>query len=958
MKLVADLHVHSRFSRATSRELDFVALHRSAAHKGVHLVGTGDFTHPGWMAEIEQMLEPAEQGLFRLKPELARQATQDLPPSCRNAWVRFVLQVEISNIYRRDNRVRKNHNLAFVPSFDAAKRFTHRLAAIGNVASDGRPILGLDARDLLEITLSADPLAFLVPAHIWTPWFSMLGSKSGFDSVAECFRDLSAHVFAVETGLSSDPAMNWRVRDLDRMTLISNSDAHSPSRLGREANLLDIEPGYEPLLQALRTRRGFLGTVEFFPEEGKYHLDGHRKCSVRLDPHETKKLGGRCPECGALITVGVMSRVTDLADREPGIRPDGARPFTSLVSLPQAVAQAIGSGADSQKTAAAVGRIVETIGPELVVLREAPIDEVQRIAGAHVAEAVRRVRAGELTIDAGYDGEFGTVSIFKPGELDRIAGQASLIAPGNAAPAKPRASRARKKPPAASSVATSAPADLVLLPSNDPCDGLDPSQLAVVRHGGTPLLVVAGPGTGKTRALAARVAEQVRSGQVRADQVLAISFTNQAADELRSRLAVLLPQAADRLTVCTFHGLGLRLLREHFAIDAKVMDDDERTELVRKAAGPDTRASAIQRMVQRISLAKQSVDPEASLLEDAKVLEAFRAYEGLRADSGQLDVDDLVLEPVRLLDAHPDIAASVAQRYRSVSVDEYQDVNDVQARLVRQLCPDGRSLCVIGDPDQAIYGFRGARPEHFQQFAQSWPGATGLSLSTTWRLSRQVLAVAKSVMGRSSAAASLQSNHDGPPVELIPCPTAASEAEQVLVRIERIVGGTSLFAIDTGRGRDAEEPDVGFGDIAVLVRTKAQREELLEALGRSGVPCRAIGEDEPHDPRSQKVAVMTMHASKGREFEVVFVTGVERGLVPLEAVGLRTDREEERRLLYVAITRARRLVVLSHAAKRTLFGAGRVAGPSPFLARLPRDAVAAMDPGWHRREPIRQLKLF
>ncbi len=428
MTVIADLHIHSRFSRATSKTLDFMALHRSALEKGIGIVGTGDFTHPGWMAEIEEQLVPVGDGLFELKPELKREAEQGLPAACAGAHagacggdVRFVLQVEISNIYKKSDRTRKNHNLVFVPTIEAAKRVTEKLAAIGNVTSDGRPILGLDARDLLEITLESDPLAFLVPAHIWTPWFSMLGSKSGFDSIEECFLDLSGHIFAVETGLSSDPPMNWRLKELDRITLIANSDAHSAAKLGREANLLDIEPGYTNLLRALKTREGFGGTIEFYPEQGKYHLDGHRKCDLRLTPEETRDYGGRCPVCNGKLTVGVMSRVMELSDRDEGFEPESATPFKSLVPLAEVVGEVLGVGPGTKKVAAIVETVLSKLGPELFVLREAPLEDIGLVAGEPLREAVRRVRTGELSIAAGYDGEFGEVKIFEASERESFA---------------------------------------------------------------------------------------------------------------------------------------------------------------------------------------------------------------------------------------------------------------------------------------------------------------------------------------------------------------------------------------------------------------------------------------------------------------------------------------------------------------------------------------------------------
>ncbi len=283
MKFIADFHVHSRFSRATAKNLDFENLYISAQLKGLSVIGTGDFTHPGWFAEIKEKLIPAEPGMFRLKDEISRLCDQEVPKSCRRE-VRFILVSEISNIYKKNHITRKNHNLVFLSDLNQVENFNSKLDKIGNIKSDGRPILGLDARDLLEILLDTSDQAFLIPAHIWTPWFSLLGSKSGFDSIDECFEDLTPFIFAVETGLSSDPAMNWRVSALDGLTLISNSDAHSPLKLGREANLFDTDMSYSAIKSAIKSGdpERFLGTLEFFPEEGKYHLDGHRNCDVQF----------------------------------------------------------------------------------------------------------------------------------------------------------------------------------------------------------------------------------------------------------------------------------------------------------------------------------------------------------------------------------------------------------------------------------------------------------------------------------------------------------------------------------------------------------------------------------------------------------------------------------------------------------------------------------------------------
>ena len=428
---IADLHIHSRFSRACSKDCDIEHLSWWALRKGLTVLGTGDFTHPAWAAELKDTLVEAEPGLFRVRPDLERRLDRDTPASCAGT-VRFMLSVEISTIYRRDERTRKVHHLLYAPSFEAADRITAALAKVGNLASDGRPILGLDSRDLLEITLEAGPGCFLVPAHVWTPWFAVLGSKSGFDAVRDCYADLAGHIFAVETGLSSDPAMNWTCSSLDAYRLVSNSDAHSPPALGREATVFGTDLDYFAMAEALRTGRGLDGTLEFFPEEGKYHLDGHRKCGVRIEPEQTTALADRCPACGKPLTVGVLHRVAELADRPAGFRPDGAAGFTCLVQLPQIIGEILGTGPKSKKVAAEAGRLVGALGPELTILREVPLDDLRRVGGARFAEGIGRLRRGEVITQAGYDGEYGTIRLFGPDEVDGSAlfAMTDLAAPG------------------------------------------------------------------------------------------------------------------------------------------------------------------------------------------------------------------------------------------------------------------------------------------------------------------------------------------------------------------------------------------------------------------------------------------------------------------------------------------------------------------------------------------------
>jgi len=377
--------------------------------KGITVVGTGDFTHPTWMREIKEKLEPAEPGLYVLKSksQIAEKKT------------RFMLTVEISSIYSKGGKVRRIHNLIFAPSIAAAEKITTRLGRIGNLAADGRPTLGLDSKELVKIVLNIDPQAVIVPAHAWTPWFSIFGSMSGFDSLEECFEEFTPQIFAIETGLSSDPAMNWRLSKLDSIALISNSDSHSLQRIGREANAFDCEPSYAGIINAIRSRdpQKFLFTVEFFPEEGKYHYDGHRLHQVRLSPEQTGKLKGLCPVCSKPVTIGVMHRVEKLADRPPGGKPPVVIPYKNLIPLDEIIAEAFGMGVAAKRVKDEYLKLVTHLGSEFNVLLDAPAAELERVSGPVVAQGILRVREGRVKIEPGYDGEYGRIKIFEAREL-------------------------------------------------------------------------------------------------------------------------------------------------------------------------------------------------------------------------------------------------------------------------------------------------------------------------------------------------------------------------------------------------------------------------------------------------------------------------------------------------------------------------------------------------------------
>ena len=408
MKMIADLHIHSRFSMATSKEGTPENLDFWARKKGISLIGTGDFTHPVWREELKERLVSEGNGLYRLRDAYVKEESRKFP----GEGTRFVVSGEISSIYKKNGKTRKVHNVILLPSLEAADAMAQRLEKIGNVHSDGRPILGLDSHDLLEMMLDVCPEGILIPAHIWTPHFSVLGAKSGFDSVEECFEELAPYIHALETGLSSDPAMNWRISKLDRYQLVSNSDAHSPSKLGREANLLDIDCSYEGLYRAIQTGEGLEGTVEFFPEEGKYHFDGHRKCGVSLSPVEAERLGGICPVCGKKLTMGVDHRVEQLADRAEGFVKKDGKKYESLVPLPEVISACMGYSTASKKVQGCFEQMIQTLGTEFDILRNVLSEDIKSCAGERIAEGIENVRTGNVKRIPGYDGEYGKIELF------------------------------------------------------------------------------------------------------------------------------------------------------------------------------------------------------------------------------------------------------------------------------------------------------------------------------------------------------------------------------------------------------------------------------------------------------------------------------------------------------------------------------------------------------------------
>ncbi len=1007
MSFLADLHVHSTHSRATSKHSDLEHHHQAARRKGITVVGTGDFTHPVWRAELEEKLEPAEPGLFRLREDIVENLPRDVGEA--HGPVRFLLQVEISTIYKKGDRTRKIHHLILVPDFERADRLIRQLDRVGNLEADGRPILGLDSRDLLEMTLEAGEGSHLVPAHVWTPWFSLFGSKSGFDRIESCYGDLTDHIFALETGLSSDPPMNWRVSALDDYTLVSNSDAHSPRKMGREASLFQVELNYFEMIQALRTGRGYGGTVEFYPEEGKYHLDGHRDCDVRLDPETTRRLDGECPVCGGDLTVGVLHRVHELADRPSSARPAGTSSFDSLIPLAEVLAEIEDVGPRTKTVGRLYDRLVDRIGPELYILRQAPLEAIRALGRPLIAEGIRRMRNGEVIKQPGYDGEYGTIRLFEEEELRAgVDGELLFELPEADARGSPRLIDPPEEADSGNGASGESPSRATPSFSGEGegiLEALDEDQRRAVEATDGALMVVAGPGTGKTRTLTHRMAHLVENHGVPPRNCLAVTFTRRAAGEMRGRLATLTPHDGEDFPVTTFHGLGYRLLGElgdrlGLGEEVHLADSVECLGLMTDVLEGDREA------------ARRQLDRPPGRRRD-DVESAYR--EALRAN-GRVDYDDLLMLPIRLLEDDPELRDRLRDRYRWISVDEYQDVNRRQYRLIRLLAPSGSNLCVIGDPDQAIYGFRGGDVRFFERFREDYPDARTVRLTRNYRSTPTVLRAARQMIAPESSVEDRElraRRPDGPPVVLKPCLTERSEAEFVVHRVEQLIGGTTFFSFDSGRVRGSHRDQLSFADVGVLYRTEAQSRPLVEAFDRSGIPYRRradrrlmdhplvrawleymeqAGEDRSvekrletavevvespsgeksdgvrsdrvletlrpiarrcgsslrrfrselvlgnevdlWDPRADCVSLLTLHAAKGLEFSVVFIVGCQRGLVPLSwGDEDPDDPAEERRLLYVGMTRARRELYLTRSKDRAHPSA------SPFLEPIEEDLL-------------------
>ncbi len=1035
MKFISDFHIHSHYAMATSKNLVPEYLEYWARIKGIDVIGTGDCIHPGWVSELREKLEPCDNGLFRLKEEYRLRESKELDHDNIPHGVFFMLTGELSSIYKKGDRVRKVHNVCIFPDFEALLKVQGKLDRLGNIRADGRPILGIDSRDILEMTLHSHDYSYMIPAHIWTPWFSVLGSKSGFDSIEECFEDLTDEIFALETGLSSDPPMNWSCSFLDRFRLVSNSDAHSPEKLGREANLFNCELSYEGIYNALKYDRGFEGTIEFFPEEGKYHLDGHRKCGIVWTPEETLEHEGICPVCGHPVTRGVLYRVTELSDRAETSSMKNQKPFYSITQLPDLLAEMMNvKSSSSKKVQHEYFRLIRSLGSEFHIYLNGDMDEIKKHAGELCAEGIKRLRSGEVNLQAGYDGVFGKVKVFPPGGgitmTENLFGDdchggveesPELKIPDESPEERGEevmALRSRLRE-VGRKVETEEAFEIKL---ND-------LQQRAVQATGT-VSVIAGPGSGKTRVLIEKILyiDYITEG---ASRIAAVTFSNRAAGEIEERLKQ--HRVRSELTVGTFHALGSRLLGENLSLvnrhpSCYPMAGEEVEKLLRKNKVFETKK--IKKILEEISAFKQGLSGEAP--------GELQSYEKFMQEANLFDLDDLIYLPVKLMGQDSPQVKHWPQKFSHILVDEFQDINPIQYDFLKLLSRNrsggsNRSdIFIIGDVNQAIYGFRGSDARLIYRFKEDFAPLQEIALEESYRCGETILRASSAVVNRRSP---MRGHFPGKAVEIHRFPTHGAEAEFIASQVEKIVGGVRSHSMDRGTSHGGET-SVSPGDIAILCRSTLIFPSLIKALEQHAIPYQVCGSTEEilfenfrkalrevtramaapgeqdefitviessgdlserfmnimeyldleydslhletlleqYDSMEEVLAftslnlaedsysgsidalsLMTIHASKGLEFDTVFIPGFEEGLLPFNIFG-NCDMDEERRIAYVAMTRARQELYISSCEHRVLKNRKMKNSESRFLKDIPSEVIIRK--GAALKKEDRQLKLF
>ena len=885
----------------------------------------------------------------------------------------------------------------------------------------------------------------------------MLGDKSGFNSVEECFEDLAKHIFAVETGLSSNAPMNWMCSSLDKYTLIANSDAHSPEKLGRNANMFNTEISYPAIIDAMKTGdpAKFIGTIDKFPQEGKYHYAGHRKCNVCWDPVETLKHNEICPVCGKPVVVGVMNRVVELSDREDIEERPNRHQFIQLIPLKEILSEIVGSPVNSKKIASAYNAVLQKAGTEFDVLMNQSIEEIKKSGGEILAEAVRRMRAGEIFIQEGYDGEYGTIKVFKKGEKI-ISNQNAIFSD-----VLPNTDQAPKRKLlnfdlkeyhllVKNKNVQKVEEPLPSYNSKEIFKGLNPEQSLAAEHAIGPALVIAGPGTGKTRVLTQRIANLILEKNAQPENILAVTFTNKAAEEMRERLKVLLKdkKIISKLNVTTFHAFGSLILKENAEKVGReknysIIDENDKRQIIQDIL--ENEKGQAKRISSAITDTKQNL-LRIDEIQDKNIAEYFRKYENYLREQNAFDFDDLIYQTVLLFSEHPDILENYRKKFQWILIDEYQDVNFSQYKLVRMLMPDKNSnLFVIGDPNQAIYGFRGADVKYIRKFMDDYPSTTIYKLKKSYRCSDLILKASCDVIQTGTSEDSfLKGIQKGVKIKIVPQESDKSEAEFISRTIEQMIGGLRFFSMDSKVADGNSDAEIkSLSDFVVLCRIGRQMDAIEKAFKDHSIPYQKVGEEpffkkkpikqiidllkavnnpknyflesnliyekiiytnellkiqgfikglsvrdsiryfidtyfeniqEEHEsslkrlielaidfnndmeeflrfvalgtgvdaykPSIENVTLMTLHAAKGLEFECVFIAGCENGLIPYSLFENQiSDIDEERRLLYVGMTRAKKYLYLTHARRRFILGKNYELEQSSFLEKIENELI-------------------
>ena len=879
MSIVCDFHIHSKYSRATSKDMTLPVIGEVAKLKGIDVVATGDFVHPGWLSEIEEQLEELGTGLLKLKNSPIN--------------TKFILSTEISSIYKKGDKVRKIHNVIMFPLLEDAKKFSAKLDKIGNIRSDGRPILGLDSKFLLEMALEINDNVIFIPAHIWTPWFSLFGSKSGFDSIEECFEDLTEYIFALETGLSSDPPMNWRWSAIDRFTLVSNSDAHSPANLCREANIIEAEKSFLGIRDALQNKRK-VETLEFFPEEGKYHFDGHRKCNVRLTPEEAIALNNKCPVCGKALTMGVYHRIVELADRESVN--DSLQRFKSVVPLSEILSQILNVGPKSKKVQKVYNNLIEAFGTELSVLKDADFDSLKNSGGEILSVAIKNMRENKIVVEPGFDGEYGKISVLSEKEKAFYSLKNGLFNLSTTVVKKEKREKTHFK-----KINRKREEKYVLKYE------INNFQQNAVVSSKKLIVIQAGPGTGKTFTLVQKVKYLLEKG-VNPNEICVVTFTNKACDELLERIGV------KHVKIVTFHKLCIDILKS-CSESVNIISPEEQENVLKLLGEKNSKTiNFISVLKKNIFAVKHGLEADNEKFEKTEI---FKRYENYLEENNLLDFDDIISKTVNVI-----ANGKFNLPFKFLLVDEFQDIDVVQFVLLKEIFSFLKMLFVIGDENQSIYGFRGGSNRFFNDVKHLSENIDNIKLKLCYRSCGNILELSDNILRKKTYLEPVRKCKGE--ISFLKFKSEEQEAVYIAKEIKKMVGGIDFHT------SNANDNMLSFKDFAVLYRVHSVGKTLEKVFAEQGIPYQVskdtvYSELDNIDLKAEKVKLLSFHASKGLDFKVVFIIGVEEGLVPFDE-----NIDEERRLLYVAVTRAMDKVVFTSVEKRFLYGKN-FSRVSPFL---------------------------